>query len=104
MSFTPTKGCKLVADCPVCRASWDRRSKGIVILTKCVAASRVKCGDLWMCVVTGWECPHPHAKNCPLAGQEPLSPATAGLGLAPPHPRSEERHVGKECRSRWSPY
>src|ERR1035438_4468053 len=22
----------------------------------------------------------------------------------PPHLRSEERHVGKECRSRWSPY
>ena len=21
-----------------------------------------------------------------------------------PHPRSEERRVGKECRSRWSPY
>src|SRR5260221_10310829 len=23
---------------------------------------------------------------------------------APPHLRSEERRVGKECRSRWSPY
>src|SRR5690348_18122588 len=23
---------------------------------------------------------------------------------APPHRRSEERRVGKECRSRWSPY
>ena len=22
----------------------------------------------------------------------------------PPEPRSEERRVGKECRSRWSPY
>ena len=22
----------------------------------------------------------------------------------PPQPRSEERRVGKECRSRWSPY
>jgi len=22
----------------------------------------------------------------------------------PPPPRSEERRVGKECRSRWSPY
>ena len=22
----------------------------------------------------------------------------------PPTPRSEERRVGKECRSRWSPY
>src|SRR3989449_7870043 len=25
-------------------------------------------------------------------------------GIAPHHPRSEERRVGKECRSRWSPY
>ena len=29
--------------------------------------------------------------------------AFAGPRLAPPT-RSEERHVGKECRSRWSPY
>src|SRR5579859_7051293 len=41
-----------------------------------------------------------------------LAEALAGLGLAtskvctyaPPGPRSEERRVGKECRSRWSPY
>src|SRR2546422_11217913 len=26
------------------------------------------------------------------------------LGLLPEHFRSEERRVGKECRSRWSPY
>ena len=26
-----------------------------------------------------------------------------GLGIGP-NPRSEERRVGKECRSRWSPY
>src|SRR2546425_2261091 len=26
------------------------------------------------------------------------------LGVAPPGFRSEERRVGKECRSRWSPY
>src|SRR2546422_1882881 len=29
-------------------------------------------------------------------------PASPGLGREPP--RSEERRVGKECRSRWSPY
>src|ERR1035441_7992381 len=42
----------------------------------------------------------------------PLYPWTLGvvLGLAKPSPkwefplRSEERRVGKECRSRWSPY
>src|SRR5574341_1235105 len=27
-----------------------------------------------------------------------------GCYPAPWHPRSEERRVGKECRSRWSPY
>ena len=26
------------------------------------------------------------------------------IGIHPPKPRSEERRVGKECRSRWSPY
>ena len=39
-----------------------------------------------------------------LAGDEPvrrrLADAYAGLW----HDRSEERRVGKECRSRWSPY
>src|SRR5690348_18119587 len=29
------------------------------------------------------------------------SPLEAGVGMLP---RSEERRVGKECRSRWSPY
>ena len=28
----------------------------------------------------------------------------AGLALTAPTTRSEERRVGKECRSRWSPY
>src|SRR4051812_49502372 len=27
-----------------------------------------------------------------------------GYWLGTPNPRSEERRVGKECRSRWSPY
>ena len=26
------------------------------------------------------------------------------IDFAPKYPRSEERRVGKECRSRWSPY
>src|SRR5690242_9246170 len=32
------------------------------------------------------------------------SAAVAQAPLAPLTPRSEERRVGKECRSRWSPY
>src|SRR5574337_2218528 len=30
--------------------------------------------------------------------------AESGLARQPEGPRSEERRVGKECRSRWSPY
>src|SRR3989441_10802486 len=30
--------------------------------------------------------------------------ASEGLPAKPEAPRSEERRVGKECRSRWSPY
>src|SRR5256885_15360942 len=30
--------------------------------------------------------------------------STSGIGTEPTTPRSEERRVGKECRSRWSPY
>src|SRR5712692_7090840 len=33
-----------------------------------------------------------------------LALARAGITRATPDPRSEERRVGKECRSRWSPY
>src|SRR2546427_9440897 len=31
-------------------------------------------------------------------------PALPPARAAPPRTRSEERRVGKECRSRWSPY
>src|SRR5256885_2945265 len=33
-----------------------------------------------------------------------LTSAVASVIVDPPNPRSEERRVGKECRSRWSPY
>src|SRR5256886_12499720 len=33
-----------------------------------------------------------------------LLAAVAVAQMGPPKPRSEERRVGKECRSRWSPY
>ena len=49
------------------------------------------------------------------AGKSTLLSLIAGLdepdagritvaGASAPHERSEERRVGKECRSRWSPY
>ena len=36
-------------------------------------------------------------------GQEQADPATDSRAV-PIYQRSEERRVGKECRSRWSPY
>src|SRR3712207_7117937 len=33
-----------------------------------------------------------------------LAPVTTDSSLERPEARSEERRVGKECRSRWSPY
>ena len=38
------------------------------------------------------------------AGQTVTITALVGLVVAPTIDRSEERRVGKECRSRWSPY
>src|SRR2546422_11328916 len=39
--------------------------------------------------------------SVPMTGVTPVGP----IGGSPtPPPRSEERRVGKECRSRWSPY
>ena len=39
-----------------------------------------------------------------LSGNEILMARTQGVGVLRPDLRSEERRVGKECRSRWSPY
>src|SRR5260370_11008066 len=38
------------------------------------------------------------------AEQRPSQFLIPRLAVAAPPPRSEERRVGKECRSRWSPY
>ena len=45
-------------------------------------------------------------ENAGAAAQGDNAPATADSAStdAPAHRRSEERRVGKECRSRWSPY
>ena len=34
----------------------------------------------------------------------PVHPGKVGMYVCGPTVRSEERRVGKECRSRWSPY
>ena len=36
--------------------------------------------------------------------RERVLEAMKEVGYQPNHARSEERRVGKECRSRWSPY
>ena len=44
-------------------------------------------------------------ENAKIANMYDLSQTIAGEYLAKfTYPRSEERRVGKECRSRWSPY
>src|SRR5687768_17679970 len=49
-------------------------------------------------------CPPP-APDCARSLVLPRSrvPGCCDARLKPPSPRSEERRVGKECRSRWSP-
>src|SRR5207249_9682679 len=42
------------------------------------------------------------ASICPPARNRSVFPTTSASSFLPP--RSEERRVGKECRSRWSPY
>ena len=49
-------------------------------------------------------CPTACGILVPQAGIEPTSPALEGRFLTTGPSRSEERRVGKECRSRWSPY
>ena len=40
----------------------------------------------------------------PLLTDDVIEQAKRGEIDLEDHPRSEERRVGKECRSRWSPY
>src|SRR2546427_1167678 len=56
---------------------------------------------------------HPEYRTLPMVWYvPPLSPITSAanaghldsVGRSPINGRSEERRVGKECRSRWSPY
>ena len=44
------------------------------------------------------------SKNCKTKFEAMIAPAAATLLASTPIHRSEERRVGKECRSRWSPY
>src|SRR5579862_7702053 len=39
-----------------------------------------------------------------VVGNIPKTEGVHGVAIAPELGRSEERRVGKECRSRWSPY
>src|SRR3989441_2659436 len=47
---------------------------------------------------------HPHARPARASGHELERRALSRRHLASGRWRSEERRVGKECRSRWSPY
>src|SRR2546427_4329754 len=40
----------------------------------------------------------------PLLSAMPVPPSVPAVSRTSAFPRSEERRVGKECRSRWSPY
>src|SRR3712207_8677891 len=49
--------------------------------------------------------PRPVSVRAPAANVLALAPRTLQRAIFPPERmRSEERRVGKECRSRWSPY
>src|SRR5256885_2893089 len=53
--------------------------------------------------------PGPYSASIPLDGSQSVGPSGVTLAyswslVSQPAGRSEERRVGKECRSRWSPY
>src|SRR5699024_12037292 len=47
---------------------------------------------------------HREDPRLPEVPSQPGEPASPLPELLSPHHRSEERRVGKECRSRWAPY
>src|SRR2546425_11356651 len=66
-------------------------------LTRAVVFSRAKV------VVTGRR-PSPAAASRSDSTRSGSRRASPSIWKPPQTPRSEERRVGKECRSRWSPY
>ena len=91
--------------CPIADGKQRRKRKGFASIT--ITARRVAAGSsdpTWGPRAV----PEPHAvpptsSEIPAALRHRLSPDQANPKVAPSG-RSEERRVGKECRSRWSPY
>src|SRR5216683_569005 len=91
--------------------SWDDRCRSFHFLFSCELESvnffffQAEDGirDL---IVTGVQTYALPISGSGRAAQAALGAAAACAGLSPARkrPRSEERRVGKECRSRWSPY
>src|SRR3990170_6628136 len=54
----------------------------------------------WVC---GLVCTHPCELKCRLNDVDEPEAIKTLKNFVSEHPRSEERRVGKECRSRWSP-
>src|SRR2546421_9746845 len=55
--------------------------------------------------IRGFSLTHFSGAGCPAYADVPFMPAVGPLKSSPgSNWRSEERRVGKECRSRWSPY
>src|SRR2546421_1880363 len=55
-------------------------------------------------VVPGDQVPGAALKGDAVGVDEPFGHRASRGAVADSRPRSEERRVGKECRSRWSPY
>src|SRR5258708_14718811 len=73
---------------PISTLSWDSTSQSVPTSARSKSASSPSAKL--------------HAK--PKTGPGPMSCATNWPSTTSPSKRSEERRVGKECRSRWSPY
>ena len=102
-------------DCPSCRGPmmfWSGYRRHVRVAGRCrkVFVPRLRCGRcrvthaLLPAFVLAWRLDVAETTGTVIAelarGHCGVRPAAARLGV----PRSEERRVGKECRSRWSPY
>src|SRR2546429_8531882 len=78
----------------------------LMIHAPCIDHDRVRWrGDLLFFIGTqARECRFGDAQFQEEISFECLSSVPASVMTVPPYERSEERRVGKECRSRWSPY
>ena len=101
-SVTLTDGTELPADVLVYATGYGSMNQFLSDIVSPEVANRV--GKVWGLGSSTTKDPGPWEGELRNMWKPTQQPAVDTRRQPAPEPRSEERRVGKECRSRWSPY